>query len=93
MRVGSPENLFKNRNRKKKAMTERFALTPIALSRLSAHLPSSLTQQQASRVIEAARVMANGVWEEGRMYAATERRILDEFKDARHIEEDKSDDK
>jgi len=68
-------------------MTERFALSPNALNNLSAYLPSSLTQQQVSKVIEAARMMAQCVWEEGRISARTERMILNGFKDERETEQ------
>ena len=74
-------------------MAERFALSPNALNNLSAYLPSSLTQQQASKVVEAARIMAQCVWEEGRISARTERMILNGFKDERETEQDKTDDK
>jgi len=67
-------------------MTEKFALTQSALSTLSAYLPSSLTQQQVEKVIEAARMMAHSVWAEGRNAAITERLIVGQFQDERDIE-------
>jgi hypothetical protein len=67
-------------------MTEKFALTTSALNTLSAYLPSSLTQQQAEKVLEASRQMAEVVWDEGRLSAMAERVLLNSFQDERDIE-------